>query len=227
MKKTLTGLVLCLTATVLIGCGESTTYESYDEAATSDGSHGGHGHAHEHGPHDGHVLELASDHSVHGELCLDEGGKSMTFYVLGPDLKTPLPAESIEFEIDKDDDEVELPATAMPLDGEEDGKSSRFSIDSSMLGELTDLESVHAHVHVMIDGEEFKGALEHNHGDEGHAHGDHEEHGEHGHKEGDGHDHDEAGHHDDKDGHGHDDDKDHKHEDGDHDEKHEHDKDGK
>ncbi len=219
----------------MIGCGDtSSTYESYDEAATSDGSHGS-SHSHEHGPHDGHVLELASDHSVHGELCLDEGGKSMTFYVLGSDLKTPLPAESIKFEVDTDDDEVELASTANPLEGEEEGKCSRFTVDSSSLGELKDLESVHAHVHVMIDGKEFEGALEHNHGhgDEGHGHDDHDDHGEHGHKEGDGHDHDEKGHHDAEDGHDHDDD--HKHEDGDHDEKHEgdddhdhkHDEDGK
>lgn len=210
MKRFYLGLTLSLAATVLIGCGDTTdTYESYDKAATSDGSHGGHSHAHEEGPHHGHILELASDHSVHGELCLDEGGKSLTFYVLGGDLKTPKLAESIEFEVEDGDDETELTSTANPLEGEEDGKCSRFTIDSSSLGEMKDLESLHAHVHVIIDGQEYEGALEHDH--------------EHGHE--DGHDHDDDDHHGDEDGHDHDDDKDHKHEDGDHDEKHEHDDD--
>ena len=195
--SSLAGLGLALFATAFIGCGEPDKGTvSYGDAAESDGSHGGHSHSHEEGPHGGKVLELSSNHSVHGELCLDEGGKSLTFYVLGGDLKTPKPAESIEFEIEEGDDEKELPSTPNPLEGEEEGKCSRFTIDVSSL-ESVDLDHMHAHVHVMIDGEEFEGGLEHDHD---HAHGDHDDHGDHGHdddhKEGhdDDHDHDKDDH---------------------------------
>lgn len=209
MSKSLFGVGLALVATVFIGCGdgESSTYQSYEKAAESDGSHGGHSHAHEAGPHGGHIIELASDHSVHGEVCLDEGGKSLTFYVLGGDLKTPKVAESIEFEVEEGDEEKELPSTPKPLDGEEGGASC-FSIDSSSLGELKDLEHLHAHVHVIIGGQEYEGAVSHDHAHGAHAEGkDKDDHGGHDHdgdEHGDKHD-AEKGH--DHDGDDHDDDK--------------------
>lgn len=164
MSKTLYGTALAGVAALFIGCGESEQeFKEYDKAAQSEGTHGGHSHAHEHGPHDGHIIELTTDHKYHGELCLDEGGKSMTFYVLGSDLKTAVLADSIEFEIEEGDEEKALPSTPNPLEGEPEGKASRFTIDSSSLGELKDLESVHGHVHVVIDGTEFEGGLSHDH----------------------------------------------------------------
>ncbi len=208
MSKSLFGASLALLATALIGCGESTDYQTYDAAAESDGSHGGHSHAHEEGPHGGKIVELASDHSVHGEVCLDEGGKSLTFYILGGDLKTPKLAESIEFEVDEDGDEKELPSTPKPLEGEEDGKCSCFTVDSSSLGEMKDLEHLHAHVHVIIEGQEYKGAVA------DHEHDDHAAHGEEGHEDHDEHE----GHDHDGDDHGDDHDKDHDHDDHDKDE---------
>lgn len=208
--------ILTLCAAFMIGCGDTKSdsdYTSFDETTKSDGSHGGHSHAHEKGPHGGKILELSSNHEYHGELCMDEGGKSLTFYVLGGDIKTPVPADSIEFEVDKEDgEEAELPSTPKPLEGEADGKSSVYSIDISSLGEV-DLDHFAAHVHVMVDGKELEGGLKHDH-DHGHeegAHGDH-----------------------DKGSHAEDGDKGHKHEGGDkdehhaegHDKKEGHDKDG-
>ncbi|MFK7821866.1 MAG: hypothetical protein AB8G99_24420 [Planctomycetaceae bacterium] len=203
LRNSLFGLGLAFVSLGFVGCADEKgeDFTPYEDAAESDGSHGGHSHAHEEGPHGGKILELADDHSVHGELCLNEDGKSMTFYVLGGDLKTPKPAESIKFEIEEEADEKVLPSTPSPLEGEEDGKCSRFTIDASSLGSL-DLDHMEAHVHVMIDGTEFEGGLEHDH-----DHGDHGDHDGHGHDEGgddpkDGHD-DHAGHDHDKEGHDH------------------------
>lgn len=205
MSKSLFGFGLALAATVLIGCGDDSSFEEYDTAPTSDGTHGGHSHEGEAGPHGGSIVELASDHSVHGEACLDEGGKSVTFYILGGDLKSPMVAESLEFEIDEGDDEKHLPVTPKPLDGETDGKASAFVVDTSSLGVLENLDHLHAHVHVVIDGQEYEGAVAGDHDHDAHGEG-HEDHAD-----GDDHDHDDHAGHDGDDDHGHDDDHDHDH----------------
>ncbi len=201
------GCILALAAAGMIGCADSekgdADYTSFDDTGVSDGSHGGHSHAHEEGPHGGKIIELATDHSYHGELCKSDDGKSLMFFVLGSDLKTPVPADSIEFEVDKDGEEAELPSTAKPLDGEAEGKSSVYSIDISSLGDV-DLDHFAAHVHVMVDGKELEGGLAHDH-----DHG-HEDHGD----DHDDHDHDGDEHHEHGDKDSHDkDDHNHKHDD--------------
>jgi hypothetical protein len=207
LRNSLCGLGLAFVAMAFVGCADEKgeDFTSYGDAAESDGSHGGHSHAHEEGPHGGKILELTDNHSVHGELCLNEDGKGLTFYVLGGDLKTPKPAESFKFEIDEEAGEKVLPSTPAPLDGEEDGKSSRFTIDTTSLGEV-DLDHMAAHVHVTIDGTEFEGGLAHDHDHGDHAdHGDHDDHDDHDHdhddhkEDHDDHDHDKEGH--DKDEH--------------------------
>ena len=176
-----------LALAIIPGCGEkSDSFQAYDQAPASDGSHGGHSHAHEVGPHGGVIVELAEDHSVHGEVVFEEGSGVLTFFVLGSDLKTPAPADEIKFEVEDDTSETELPVTPSPLEGETAESCSRFTVDVSGLKDLKSVEDLHAHVHVKIGDKELEGGLEHDH-DHDHDH-----------------DKDAADHHDDEAGHEHD-----------------------
>ena len=68
-----------LTATLLVGCSA----EEGDPSAHSGA------HAHAHGPHDGHILEVGV-HVAHLEVLHDKEAGKLTIYVLDSDVKTPL-----------------------------------------------------------------------------------------------------------------------------------------
>jgi hypothetical protein len=81
-------------------------------------------HHHDHGPHGGHVLELGEHH---GEIAL-EADRKLTLYVLDGDVKNAVPlAETTALANLKIGTEMQkIDLKALPLDGEADGKSSRY-----------------------------------------------------------------------------------------------------
>ncbi len=163
------------------------------------------GDAHEHadaplehapGPHGGTVLELTSDHSLHGELVVDgDDAARGRFYVLGADMKTPVPARRVAIFFDDADSDAE---TNLVLDavGEANAESAEWMFLRERLpnggeGELK------GRVEVDIDGKEYNAPFDTGH--DAHAGHDHAGH-DHGHAHDDddhGHAHGDDDHHDD------------------------------
>ena len=184
MVERLAGLSLAALL-VLNGCTGADTTTEYADAEQNVPSANGHEHEQE-GPHGGHILEFSENHEYHGEVCFDADTRDVTLYLLGSDMKTPVPvpATDVEFELEEGDDEVVVALKADPLPGEDATIASKFVVSGSDLpASIHDIEELHAHVHVTIDGTEYAAGLEHGH--DGHDHG----------SEGQ-HEHDEDGHHD-------------------------------
>lgn len=152
------------------GCNNQPAATPYAESEAN--AHDEHDHAHEHGPHGGHVVELADDHSTHGEFVVDEAGKVAKFYVLGGDLKTPVEATAVTMHAETaEGGENEVAFT--PVGGGE--KASEFTAPLDQFP-TADVEKMHGHFHVTVAGKELNGDLSHDHDHEdGH---DHEEHAE-------------------------------------------------
>jgi len=149
-------------------------------------------HDHEHGPHDGHLIELG-EHEYHAEIVFDAKAKKVVVYILGSDPKKAHPIDQNEIAMNLLIDEKRTPfkATAAPQEGDPAGKSSRFEIadNEDIAGDVESLEDLEGQFTVTIGGKPYSGDIAHDHG----------------HDHGKGHEHDKAGAekgHDDKKGEG-------------------------
>ncbi|MBD3675686.1 MAG: hypothetical protein HUJ26_19410 [Planctomycetaceae bacterium] len=124
--------VAVLTSSMLVGCQNEPAEQSASQEtnASSESDHGhpheGEGaHGHGAGPHDGTVADWGGG-KYHVEFTVDHDKKEATVYVLGSDEKTPEPiaAENILLTIKEPKLQTEL--QPVPLEGETDGKASRF-----------------------------------------------------------------------------------------------------
>jgi hypothetical protein len=108
-----------------------------------------HAHEHEHGPHNGHLIELGEE-EYHAEVVYDAAAKKIVVYILGsdPHKAHPIDQKEIALNLMIDGKPLQTQATAAPQQGEPTGQSSRF--------ELAGNKDVAAHVH---DLEELKGRL--------------------------------------------------------------------
>ena len=138
-----------------------------------------HDHGHGAGPHEGHLIELGK-HVYHAEVVFDTASRKTTVYILGADAKTPLPiaGDAVQFDLEEEGkDELELKMTAAPLEGEPEGKSSRFEVAGDALpADIKSEEDFEGHLHIKIEDKEFEGEL--HHGEHGHEHADDHEEGE-------------------------------------------------
>jgi hypothetical protein len=171
----LTATVFLFWGAATLGCGKSdntaggpgTGASPADDHADHD-----HDHAHEHaahGPHGGHLIEIASGkyHAewTHDDPSENENAKNVTIYILGEDAKTehPIAAETVTINVaveGKDPKQYELAAVNAT-----DGKASEFTLDDPAL--IVDLgmagEGVTARLNVEIDGEPHSAEMEHDH----------------------------------------------------------------
>lgn len=177
MRITLRSLLSVTVLAFFTGCPGEETQTYSDAEQNVDGGGHDHGHDHDHGaegPHGGHVIELG-DEAAHLEVTMGDD-RTITLYVLGADMETPLPVgvADVIFDLeDENDEETELELTAQPLEGEEEGHSSVFLVKGENVPEaIDDIEKLHGHVHVTIDGTEYEGELAHDHGED-HEDGDH------------------------------------------------------
>jgi hypothetical protein len=82
--RTFLSLVTCVALFAFTAaCGDDKKSGNTPEAA----------HEHPPGPHDGEVLELGQE-DAHVEMIHDAAGGNVTFYVLGPDMSTPILVEA-------------------------------------------------------------------------------------------------------------------------------------
>ena len=175
--QTKTGMWLLSAAVMLglsglAGCGgdKGGDYRTFDKAkdAAHDAEHGhthSHDHGHEQGPHKGELIELG-DEEFHAEVVFDEANNKVTLYLLGPDAKTAVPVEAKELslELPGKDAPIGYGLTAGPLEGDGEGKSSRFEITSEALFEAFhhDPKTV-GKFKVTLGGKEFTGEIKHSH----------------------------------------------------------------
>lgn len=128
-------------------------------------------HDHEHpssGPHGGELVELGNE-QYHAEVVHDA---NVTVYLLDGAAKAAVavPDAAPVVNISHDGKAEQFKLTANPLAEDPAGASSRFVSDDAEL--LTDLKEGHAEAQFVftIEGTQYRGALHHDHDEEGHEH---------------------------------------------------------
>jgi hypothetical protein len=151
----------------LSGCPADEETENGGSVATSEGSGGGgdeghEEHSHADPPHGGALIEFGSDY--HGEFVHDED--SVTIYILdeGVENQVAVAAEMLTINVTQDGDSTQYELTADADEGDEEGKSSRFTLTDSELVEALETEGTTARVTIVIDGTPYSGDISHDHG---------------------------------------------------------------
>ena len=138
-------------------------------AAAPAGDHGhshaeGEGHSHGAGPHDGTLADWGGG-KYHVEFTVDHEKQQATVYVLGSDEKTPTPVKTTDGKLLLviTDPAMQVDLTAQPLDGETDGKSSRYVGQHDKLGTVKDFAGT---ISGEVDGTPYAGDFK----EEAHGH---------------------------------------------------------
>ena len=165
------GMCLFSLATIitLTGCdapaptGGSGGMRGFDEKKDNVANPKAHEHEHEHGPHNGHIVELGGD-DFHAEVTMDDK-RTLTIYLLKSDLKTPLlsSAKSIRLNAKDGDKPKQIECMAAPQDGEKEGASRFQAAADALPASFEDLEDVSGQVAVTIADKEYSGTLESEH----------------------------------------------------------------
>ncbi|MEX2091468.1 MAG: hypothetical protein WD971_02265 [Pirellulales bacterium] len=120
-------------------------------------------HAHESGgPHGGAIVELGEHHA---ELVHDDAAGTVTVYILdGAATKNvPVDAKEAVINITREGLGKQFNLSASPIEGEPEGRSSRFVSSDAELAKELDNESAAAVFVVSIDGQQHRGMVEHHH----------------------------------------------------------------
>lgn len=177
-----------LVATTLIGCGGDSEYSAVTEGdaheATVHAEAAGAGHMH--GPNGGEAFGLGES-GLHAELVIDEDAGEVAVYILGSEGKSasPVSVSAVTISFTHGEESEDFALAASPLEGEEDGTSSKFVSKDGELIEEFHHHSEGAKLHFEHDGAELSTAvhLHSGHGDDDadHKDGDHDS----DHKDGD------------------------------------------
>lgn len=191
--QTLPVYCLALLTTVLIGCGDPDGEVTEIQTADVDAAHAEKAASEHHhtAPHGGHLIPLG-DHEYNIEMVFSAEPRELHAYVLGGHAEKAIGLKLESFDFDQEDDagnEVEITLTANPQEGDEEGTASRFTAKGDAIpASIKDIEDLHGHVHIAIDGKQYTGDLDHDH-EEGKGHDEdgsahHDKDGDKGHKEG-------------------------------------------
>ena len=155
-------LLAVLMFAVTSGCGDTAKIGKTEKT----GKTGEAGHAHELGPHKGHLIELGNE-EYHGELVHDEKSGTVTVYILDSTGKNAVPIEGKDVTINvkhgKEAEQFKLASS--PDQGDPQGKSSRFVSKDKHLLEDLDAEDTQATLVVQIEGKQYRGKIAHDHAD--------------------------------------------------------------
>ena len=176
---TLLSVAAMLSISLMVGCGDKTAEPPAQQSGSSSTSESDHGHPHEGeaahgghgaGPHDGTLADWGGG-EYHVEFTVDHDKKQATVYVLGSDEQTPAPitAETLLLTIKKPKIQIDL--LPVPLDGESDGRPSRFVGTHDGLATVMEYEGT---MSAEVDGTPYAGNFKeeaHVHAG-GHSHGD-------------------------------------------------------
>jgi hypothetical protein len=153
--------ITCLASAVLAalslsvaGCGKEPVAKKDDHKAADS-----HDHPSE-GPHHGMLIELGSE-DYHAELVHDDAAHKVTIYLLDDKAKGAVPVAEKDVKVNVvlagAASQYVLPAA--PLDGESDGKSSRFELVDEKLCDALDAKDVDARLKVTIGGRPYDGKI--------------------------------------------------------------------
>lgn len=149
----------------------------YGDHEHGDHEHGDHEHA-ELGPHGGQLIELGKE-EYHAELLHDDDQHKVTIYLLdgkaAETVATSAPEITIQVQIDGEPQRFALPAVR--LDEAGPAKSFCFETTEDALSHALDEEGAKPTLFVDINGQDYTGAIvhdhehahEHKHSDEEHA----------------------------------------------------------
>ncbi|MCA9173807.1 MAG: hypothetical protein KDB14_04905 [Planctomycetales bacterium] len=163
----------------VLGCGgESPPQPTQPSNASTEAEHGhdhgpgGHdhgegGHGHAAGPHGGTVADWGGG-KYHVEFTVDHGKQEATVYILGSDEKSPEPiaAESVLLTIK--DPQLQADLLPAPLEGEGEGKASRFVGQHEGLATVKEYEGT---ISGVIGETPYAGNFKEEAAGHGHAHG--------------------------------------------------------
>lgn len=107
-------------------------------------------HEHEHGPHGGEIIELGDNH---GEINL-ESDRKVTLYILDGKVKdaVPLAETTVVLALKNGADVTKIDLKPMPLEGEKDGKSSRYQSEAPAPEAFKDVHDLKGDVTVTTAG---------------------------------------------------------------------------
>jgi hypothetical protein len=164
-------MTFLLAAAVVAALGVSVAGCGGDEAAKKDA---GGGDAHDHpseGPHDGVLVELGDD-EYHAEVCHDDATHKVTVYLLDSKAKNAVAVAEKDIMVNLlvDGKPAQFVLPAAPLDGEMDGKSSRFELADEQLCEGFDADGAEARLKLTIGGTPFEGKIPAHDHDKDHDH---------------------------------------------------------
>jgi hypothetical protein len=126
MNRRMSQLSLAGLLLLALGCKDNTPTPAPGAADARPETSADHDeHVHGAGPHGGTLAEWGGG-ALHAEFTVDHDAKEATVYMLGSDAKTPAPikASAIALSINNPATDIEL--AAKPMEGETEGKSSRF-----------------------------------------------------------------------------------------------------
>lgn len=181
IQLTLLSSTLLLSISMIVGCGDKmaeqptnqqsgTQSESdhghpHDEDGDLGDSHKVEGHAHGAGPHDGTIADWGGG-KYHVEFTVDHEKKEATVYVLGSDEKTPEPITAASLLLTIKEPQMQVDLKPVPLEGDSEGKSSRFVGTHDGLATVMEYEGT---MSAEVDGTPYAGNFKeepHGHDDE-------------------------------------------------------------
>lgn len=156
-------LVAALVGTLGCGSEKKDDFKAFDRKDAQKAPANPHA-GHEHGPHEGHVIELGSE-EFHAEVVDDHGKDELGIYILGSDAKTAKPIEATElvltFKHGEKTEEFKL--AAVKQDGDPEGKASFFKITSEALFEELHEHSEGATLTFKVGETTLTGTVKHEH----------------------------------------------------------------
>jgi hypothetical protein len=154
MRATFAVLCASALAVALGGCGN-------DAEKKDGGAKAGDHHDHpDKGPHGGMLVELGNE-EYHAEVVHDDAAHKVTVYILDGKAKGAVPVAEKEVKINvvADGKPAQFVLPAVPLEGEADGKSSRFELVDESLVEAHDAEGADARLKLNINGTPYEGKI--------------------------------------------------------------------
>ncbi len=127
---------------------------------------------HPHGPHDGHMADLGTDHTLMVEITYKADPREIAVYVVDhndPKKAVALEAKSMTLELHGDKSPLTL--SAEPQEGDPEGKASKFMVAGTAIPEsVKSIEDIEGDLKVEVGGKMLEADFGHDdeHG-EGHA----------------------------------------------------------
>ncbi len=154
-------LVSVMALVSLAGCNGSTDSSSVPKTKPATPVDAGHDHAHGHhdhgaGPHDGTLSDWGGG-KYHVEFTVDHDKKESIVYVLSGDENSPFPIQVDTLLLRIEDPEFQVELKAKPLEGEPEGRSSRFVGTHDSLGIVKEFQGT---ISGEVDGTPYFGKFQ-------------------------------------------------------------------